>query len=212
MNYAIFSDIHGDLNGLKRIVHILKAEDKVDGILCLGDSLGTPPTFIPLAEILFSVMKAVSVKGNSDKKIITHYMGEYEMNSPKDKALSLFDGLKESAEIIGSTIAITHGSVYNIYRYIRTINDAKEEFDWMIGNTIHILFHGHTHIPAIFVYDPENNSYAHYNTQLYSKPFQLHKERYYLINPGSVGNPKDNSKAGIVLFDDTTLQLRFVRL
>jgi predicted phosphodiesterase len=212
MIYAIFSDIHGNFTKLSKMLRLLSSRYQIHQGLCCGDSLGTPPDYNLFADIIFHKLKAQSVKGNSDRKILEHYNGSFPMNSPGDRAYSLFKSLKEDVQIAGESIAITHGSVYSDNTYTRTIDDAKEEFDWMITNGIHFLFHGHTHVPGIIAYDPGENSCTQYSSGLYTQPFRLNKERYYLINPGSVGKAKQNLKEGFAVFDAEALHISFVRL
>lgn len=113
-----------------------------------------------------------------------------------------------------------HGS------YVRAIEDAEEAFVCMEAESHpHICFLGHTHMQSAFCqYDP-SRLYANvkeYNWQSLtgvtlklSEPtaFSDGRSPRWLINPGSVGQPRDgNPNAGYALFDSEALTMEFRRL
>ena len=75
-----------------------------------------------------------------------------------------------------------------------------------------ICFFGHTHQLAIFEFDPSTTKIA--KIELLPGLFQLREDRRYLINVGSVGQPRDaiNNFAKYIIYDrkNSTIEVRAI--
>ena len=109
-----------------------------------------------------------------------------------------------------------HGSPLDPFDYVLNTIDAKRAFDSLVKrNDAHICFHGHTHGTSFCRYYKSHVSFElgkkilKCSLNLGSKDgtvyFDLSKVEngaYYLINPGSIGQPRDGSRhSSYAIFD-----------
>ena len=72
---------------------------------------------------------------------------------------------------------------------------------------IRVLFFGHTHIQVAFAYDRETLAVVS------DSSFPIQDDKLYLINPGSVGQPRDRDpRSGFLVYDEETQTVEFLRL
>jgi predicted phosphodiesterase len=212
MIYALFSDIHGKLNKLKRLFRLV-TENSADKCICLGDVLDEFPEPALYEEILLKKMNALWIKGNTDKAVISKYLYSFMSGSPDGDALQNFNRLPEQPQIVDSSFVICHSSLVSNGKYIRRISHTESEFKWMQRNNIKIMFHGHTHVPQIFSLNPESGRTEQIRAgNLYNKTFQLDEKKYYIMNPGSVGVPRGGTLSSFLIFDKDKLQVKYVRI
>jgi diadenosine tetraphosphatase ApaH/serine/threonine PP2A family protein phosphatase len=80
------------------------------------------------------------------------------------------------------------------FRYIYSSTQAARELRLVPSK---IIFVGHTHIPFIFSYDVEKDRISMHDTSV-----RFEEGRKYMINPGSVGQPRDgNPQASFGILD-----------
>jgi len=111
-------------------------------------------------------------------------------------------------------IALAHGSPLNEDQYILTMRDAWAPLQ---QSGINITFIGHTHLQGGFTAQGEiSEGYRPgYRTvgQPESSDWPLHRELRFLINPGSVGQPRDGDwRAGFAVFDSDAWIVSFYRI
>jgi diadenosine tetraphosphatase ApaH/serine/threonine PP2A family protein phosphatase len=87
----------------------------------------------------------------------------------------------------------------------------------LLTHPVPITFYGHTHLQGGFSLQAEIGEMYRpaYRTvgQAESSDWPLRKERRYLINPGSVGQPRDGDwRAAFAVFDSETLIVSFYRV
>ena len=103
---------------------------------------------------------------------------------------------------------ICHGSPRDEDAYIFSDRDAFLNFR---GFEARVCFFGHSHIPSIFTLEPKG-----IRVEVVSRPRvtrTLEEGRRYLINPGSVGQPRDrNPAASYALFDTAKRAVFFDRV
>jgi predicted phosphodiesterase len=207
MRIAIFSDVHSNLHALLAVARDM-AEQKVGRILCLGDLVGynAHP-----GECLREVRswKIQIVRGNHD------HFGALDMalewfNPLAREGIELTRRLltKEDKEwLLGLPLhieyddfEITHASLERLedWIYIVSEEDAAAHFE---KQSRWICFVGHTHYPGCF-YEEKKNKSTKVKLQRRTSKVRLRKDRRYLINVGSVGQPRDrNPKACYALWD-----------
>lgn len=206
MRYAVISDIHSNLEALTSFL-VEKDRLAIDTVVCLGDIVGynaNPNECIDLVR----KHGFVCLMGNHDSR----GAGLAEPNDFNYNASVAIRWTRkvltpENAAFLGSLppfISIDnrfiafHGWLSDTDRYIMSASDAETNLSLMVETGgERIGFFGHTHIPAVYLkkdgrverLSPEDD-------------VRLEKDSSYLINPGSIGQPRDRDpRASFVVFD-----------
>jgi len=114
----------------------------------------------------------------------------------------------------GPTVSVMHGSPVDEDEYVLTMRDAWEPLH-VTGARIN--FFGHTHLQGGFFIDDGMlfKLEASYKTRNGGEEceIKLRKTARYLINPGSVGQPRDHDwRAACGLYDDKRMTISFLRI
>jgi diadenosine tetraphosphatase ApaH/serine/threonine PP2A family protein phosphatase len=109
---------------------------------------------------------------------------------------------------IGDSIVLVHGSPRDRNEYIMSTDNAEENMRYMREKfTVTIGFFGHTHAASLFV--QKGDSVA----QLEPVPIILEGGSLYLINPGSIGQPRDGDvRASFLVHDYEASSVEFFRV
>lgn len=195
MIYALYSDIHNDRDGWRRLSRH-QAFLTADRRICLGDVINAhmPEEAIKFYRQVAKASDAV-VLGNHEAiftgkcDIATFHPRLSQKLSQAKTWLTATEPqlVKEFARLpqrinLGEEAVATHGSFSadNPWRHIRYIEDVADE---AAHTSARIAFLGHGHIPFI-AYKKEG--YWFYDRQAYRKPFLLDSDTPYIINIGSV--------------------------
>ena len=205
MRYAILSDIHANLAAFQAVLRHIKGQ-KINELWCLGDTVGYGPYPNECLELLNS-FDNVCVAGNHDWGA-TGKIGISEFN--RDAALACqwtgsvltatnFDYLLNLPEVREKTdFTMAHGSPrHPIWEYILNVEDAMENLAYF--KTSFCLV-GHSHLPFVFNQrEHETPLFRHLED---GEEITLGEGRY-IINPGSVGQPRDSDRRGSYAVYDT---------
>lgn len=192
---AIISDIHGNLDALLAVEHDMKMQ-RVDKIIDLGDTIGYGPFQKECVEIVKEIATIV-LKGNHEfyflnfetasREISEYVMAGIAFSRHKlEEYRAYLESLpyKTTIKELGEEIKIAHASPsgLGIGKRINEISVAAEELGKISER---ICFVGHTHQPMVYDYkkgwrDGEN----------LPNGILLEKGEKYLINVGSVGQPR----------------------
>jgi predicted phosphodiesterase len=204
MKYAIISDIHGNLEALKSVIAEIDRIG-VDSILCLGDVVGYGPNPNECVDIIKDTAE-ITLAGNHDYaplgKIDVSYFNpwarsaiEWTAEELSDSSIEFLLSLPLKIELDGFTIV--HATPYKPeeWNYIVTIGDAVQNFNEFATQ---ICFIGHSHVPMIvFLNGSDDYRVANEN------PLQIESKKRYIINVGSVGQPRDlNPQAAFAVLDN----------
>ena len=213
---AILSDIHSNMEALHAVLDDARAHGAVDEVWCLGDTVGYGPD--PQA-CLATVrgMEHVVVAGNHDWATA----GKVNLAdfNPDAAAACLWTMAQLSPEQVDfladlplrverGPFTLVHGSPRDpIWEYVVSMRTAQACFDHF--TTPHCLV-GHSHIPFICRQDKEGRVE---NVELpLDTPFPLGEERL-IVNPGSVGQPRDDDpRASYIIYDGEQGSLEFHRV
>jgi predicted phosphodiesterase len=218
----LLSDIHANLEALEAA---LGAAPPFDAVVNLGDIVGYGASPNEVAERSRTLGK-VFVRGNHDKAA-TGVMNLDDFNPMAAAAaiwtrnqltpenLDWLRGLPQGPVSLPDfpQVQLVHGSPNDEDEYVVSLGDALAP---LITLTIPLTFFGHTHLQGGFF---ANGSSAdgfrpEYRTvgQPESVPLQLKAATRYLINPGSVGQPRDGDwRAAFALFDSEAQIIHFHR-
>lgn len=188
MRIAIISDIHANLEALTKALQIID-EQKPDEIICLGDVVGYGPDPNSCVDIIRDRSKVV-LMGNHDYAV-THTEATENFNPvAKEAVFWTRDRISPDNLEYLSALPYTHKNenlcfVHSTpfepenWHYVFTWNDAISQFDHFEEK---ICFIGHSHVPQIY-----------YNDTSVPMALELSKQSKYLINVGSIGQPRDGN-------------------
>lgn len=196
MRVLIISDIHANLVALEAV--FADAVGRYDAAWCLGDLVGYGPNPNECVALVRSLPSLVCLVGNHDKAVL----GEIDINvfngdaraaiawtqsvSTPDTLAYLRD-LPE--QVLQEDYTLVHGSPRQpVWEYILDRFIAMENFP--LFSTPFCLV-GHTHMPVIYKQLGLNGDVGD-EAPNYSAPRPLRGSRL-IINPGSVGQPRDNN-------------------
>jgi diadenosine tetraphosphatase ApaH/serine/threonine PP2A family protein phosphatase len=203
VKYVIVSDIHANLEALEAVRKEIDSMSP-DKVLCLGDLVGYGASPNECVEAAGSISD-VTVAGNHDFGAVGRTDIAYFNMYAREAILWTAKALKEEnldflsgrplTEVVGDKIRIVHATPREPERwnYIFSHEQALEEF---AAFEEQVCFIGHSHQPMIYeLMDSEtlivNNDRVH-----------VRDGRRYLVNVGSVGQPRDgNPKAALCVFD-----------
>jgi predicted phosphodiesterase len=203
MRYAIVSDLHANKPAFKSVLADI-ASSNIDEIICLGDIVGYGPNPAEVLEIAYSKIHHF-VLGNHDAVIggkITsgnfndnaRRMIEWTSGALDSKAVKFFNTLP--LEVKGGNFRCAHAEFANPGRfgYILETDEAIDSFD---ACTDQVMFAGHSHVPGLFVVG--RSGIPHW---LDPTDFGVEDEKRYIVNVGSVGQPRDDGiRASYCIFD-----------
>ncbi len=203
---AVISDIHGNWEALKRVSQYL--EKNIDEIWCLGDIVGYGPEPSKCIEWVKGNCKYV-VCGNHDKAVWD--TGELIYFNPWAQEAILWTKSKLSEEDIKflrslplcvkeKEFLLVHSSPVNPeqWTYIFSLWEAKEAFQHCEEK---VIFVGHTHVPSAFQFGDEEIKEIDF-------PININNRFRYIINPGSVGQPRDKDpRASFGILYENTFEL-----
>lgn len=216
MRYAVFSDIHSNLEALNAALGYYKKES-VDSYICCGDIVGYGPDPKECIELIAALPDITAVMGNHDaavcgfKDIRWFHEQAKEVIIWTEKQLAEKDtkylcGLPRKASI--NDMTVVHGSPSEpINEYLLTVAQMKENLKLF---TEQICLVGHTHAPFIFAGSKKESELLEVKGDL---KIILETGKRYIINPGSVGQPRDsNPLASCAIYDTAKREFGFVRL
>ncbi len=204
MRIAALSDVHANLEALAAVLeHVATAA--VDAIVCLGDFVGYGPDPNACVERLQAPLRA-SVSGNHDLAALGARSIEdfnlfaqeaivWTQRALHDDARAFLTALPPHAELDG--LFLVHGSPRKPPdEYIMDTRIARANF---AAAPFRIALVGHTHRPAVF---EESNNRVRRGV-LADIPLSLSAGSRYIINVGSVGQPRDGDPRAAYLIVDT---------
>ncbi len=216
MNYGIISDIHSNFTALQVVLEFLKGKN-VDKIINCGDIVGYGPQPNECIKVLSQLNNVSSVIGNhdwavayNDKERFNNIALEAINWTQKQLTLDNYDYISSLEKTNKEDMFIfVHGSPrVPLSEYIFGEVQAAGSFKCMSKD---ICFIGHTHTPICF----ECTKKKKIKTLDVCKDFQVKLDmgKKYIINVGSVGQPRDGDpRASVCTFDTEKMLCTFYRL
>ncbi|MDO4570676.1 MAG: metallophosphoesterase family protein [Planctomycetia bacterium] len=218
MKRAIISDIHSNLEALEAVLKDID-EQNISEIYCLGDIIGYGANPLECLDIVRERC-AVCILGNHDQGAIFDPDGfngmaekaifwtREQLEKPSPKRDDRWDFLNMRPRIYrdSSLSAIfVHGSPRNPLNEYVFPDDvySPNKLKGVFGLTQTLAFLGHSHVPGIMV-EPlsEDEQYNFFSPDEFGMEKLLTPKKKYLINVGSVGQPRDmNPKACYVIVE-----------
>jgi predicted phosphodiesterase len=219
LRYLILSDLHANLEAFEKCKAL--AQGKYDEVVCLGDLVGYGPDPNAVVEGVRAIAKTV-IRGNHDKaccglsdaedfNALAKQATVWTRNELTAENLEFLRALpKGPAAVDGFTIV--HGSPGDEDEYIFGPGQALPT---LRGLTIQTVFFGHTHYQGGFMTAPNGRFHSiHCSSKEEGliAALPLEDGARYLINPGSVGQPRDSDwRAAFAILDEEQRQVEYYR-
>ncbi|GAB4352332.1 MAG: metallophosphoesterase family protein [Candidatus Abyssubacteria bacterium] len=214
MKLAIVADIHSNLHAFTAVLEEIDKRG-ADKIFALGDIVGYNAYPTEVMDLLIR-REIPSIMGNHD--IVCSGLENPIWFNPAARAAALWTRKRLSDEKreflrklpnemkIGNDMYAVHGSPLSRDDYIMDLMDAMNSFQHLPDKSITICLYGHTHLPAIYSdHGPSHDSLR--------GSYTLVKRNRYLINPGSVGQPRDSDpRASFAILDTDELTVEIIRV
>jgi len=219
MRYLVLTDIHANLEALERCLADAAART-YDQTLVLGDLVGYGPDPNAVVERVQALEPVAIVRGNHDKVACGLEQAEGFNSVAKSAAKWTLDilepahrdwlcALPEGPTEVDEIVEICHGSPFDEDAYIFDELDAVRALK---VQTRPLCLFGHTHYPVTFELSDESFD----NVGLSTAP-EMHVRMRdgckYLLNPGSVGQPRDGDpRAAYAIVDTKHRRVELFRL
>jgi predicted phosphodiesterase len=214
MRILIISDIHANLTALEAV---LSSVGKIDACWCLGDLVGYGPDPNECIELIRQQPDLVCVEGNHDAATLEQI--ELTAFNPEARlALNWTQGqlsdensqyLRNLPErVVLDLVTLVHGSPRQpVWEYLLDTRTATLNFSFF--DTPYCMV-GHTHLPVLY-YLAEENRLA--TLIMPENSTQLALAPRTILNPGSVGQPRDRDpRASFVILDTDLFMCEYHRV
>ena len=219
LRYLILSDIHSNLEALQKCLELAKG--KFDKAVCLGDLVGYGPDPKAVIDRVREVTNVI-VRGNHDKaccgitnaedfNIWARLATQWTRKELAPEHLAFLRGLPQGPVTLEGLVLV-HGSAADEDDYILGVADALPSLKTQTSLTVYF---GHTHLQGGFMVNPEGRFQSiecKSDGDGLVKTLALEEKGRYLINPGSVGQPRDrNWRAAFAVLDADRRQVEYYR-
>lgn len=228
--FAIISDIHSNIEALSVVLEDIEKRG-IKKIFCLGDILGYGPSPYECLDLLIEKTD-VCIMGNHDYAVLyeptnfnygaeqaAYWTREFlcqEVDEKKaekrwkfltDLPMRHSFGYKVESETI--RIDLVHASPrrpINEYVFPDDVFASPSKITSLFEHVSNICFIGHTHLPGVFLEDPD-----FYSPDELGGYYPIEPDEKAIINVGSVGQPRDRDKRASYTYVDGN-EVHFVRL
>ena len=201
MRLLLISDLHANMEALHKVVESVR----FDEIFCMGDLVDYGPDPLECIDWIRN-NKILTIRGNHDNAVALHVdcgcgyvykhlseaTREYTWAAIGEKEEDFLQNLplKKELEIDGIRLVLAHGSPESFFDYINPDTPTPKLEEYTKDLNADYLIVGHTHIPTV-----------------------LKTSTMTILNPGSVGQPRDkNWKTSCTVFDTAKQTYEDIRL
>lgn len=218
MKVILISDIHSNYEALKSFEKNVENAE-FDEIWCLGDVVGYGAEPNECIQWVKNNCKYI-LMGNHDYAILESQekflFNEYAKRAIEWTAERLFQGNKEFISSFKinfriHNVLLVHSSPSNPlkWKYIFSADEALYNFNFFEEK---VCFIGHTHIPIIFEFKEGHLKIIYPEYRMGKFVYRMDRDAKYLINPGSIGQPRDGDPRGsFCIFDLEYYLIEFFR-
>lgn len=219
MAFLVLSDIHSNLEALEAVLADAEAAG-YEAIISLGDLVGYGASPREVLDRLSALAPRWSIRGNHDRVCaglttaalfspVARQAIEWTRDQLTPRHLADLAALPAGPVLCGDDTTLCHGAPHDEDFYV--LDTAEARLALQAAST-HLCLHGHTHVQTVFrlqgtsLYDETPARRARWKVQLTA-------DNRWLVNPGSVGQPRDgDARAAYALLDREagTVELRRV--
>lgn len=217
---AILSDIHANLEAFNAVLDVLSTMD-ITHYVCIGDIVGYNANPRECLDLMMSLNPISCIMGNHDEYAgADHELYGFNPQAAEaitwtrnqltadDRKLLLSFALSDTIRMQGlPTFMTVHGTLDcpELWGYVTNKLQAMASMANQIPYKL--CFYGHSHKPMFFEKNEEDTK-GYYLPD--NSPFQLKPNNSYMVNVGSIGQPRDGDpRAAFTVYcpEDATVQL-----
>src|SRR5580692_11188866 len=197
MRILVLSDLHANATAFAAAID--SADGRWDVSVCLGDVVGYGPDPNEVTARLLE-MGTQTIRGNHDKAVtglmitddfnpVAKAAVEWTRAQLKPEHLAWLSALPHGP-LATDGVVLVHGALQDEDEYVFT---PAQALDGLLDSTAEVTFFGHTHHQGGFSYQDSNLEVLQIRPRA-SESFsalRIEQPRRYLLNPGSIGQPRD---------------------
>jgi predicted phosphodiesterase len=209
VRYLVLSDIHGNLEALEAVLAAGKARG-YSSALVLGDLVGYGADPNAVIDLVQSLHPVAIVRGNHDKvaagvedaegfNLTARSAVHWTFEALTDVNRTYLAGLAAGPVAVDELIEICHGTPHDEDAYVFDELDALRALE-----SAHrpVCFFGHTHVPVVCIHSSIGLEVQPLESE-HGELVDVLPDKQYLINPGSVGQPRDGDPRAAAAIADT---------
>ena len=218
MRYLILSDLHANREALDAVLQ--DAAGRYDQAICCGDLVGygaDPNSVVDWVR----TNCLVTIRGNHDKACTG--LDDLEWFNPVAKMAAIWtrnnmtpDNAEWTRDLPQGPLSVgdfqaVHGSPFDEDEYVIAADEAGQAFGYLQSR---LAFFGHTHVQGGFIWN-----HSRVETIMRTSPrtdrqtMEIDPQCAYLVNPGSVGQPRDGDpRAAYCLYDSDAAMVTYSRV
>ena len=219
---AVISDIHANLEALQAVLDHIDTQN-IDRIICLGDILGYGPSPVECVDLVAERCEW-SLMGNHDFGVVyepTNFnlaaeqaaywsREQFEAQPGSEESAKRWEFLSRlRVRVSFDSFLCVHGTPrrpINEYLFPEDAVNSPVKMQQIFELIDRYCLVGHTHVPGVFTDEPD-----FYPPEDLDGEYKLREDEKAIINPGSVGQPRDlDPRASYAVIDDD--RVRFIRL
>jgi diadenosine tetraphosphatase ApaH/serine/threonine PP2A family protein phosphatase len=217
VRYLILSDLHANLEALDAVLQ--QADGRYDKAVCCGDLVGYGADPNAIVEWVRANCSP-TVRGNHDKACTG--VDDLEWFNPIAKQAAVWTQQELTSEntiwtrdlpkgpIMEDGFQVVHGAPFDEDEYVLAAGEANQAFGYLEAR---IAFFGHTHVQGGFIWNQSRvETIPRTSMRTDRQMLEIDPACAYLVNPGSVGQPRDGDpRAAYCLYDSEASMVTYFR-
>lgn len=217
MLYGLIADVHANLQAFEEVLKRLKALG-VERILNMGDLVGYGANPSECVNLAREQVNMISIAGNHDRQVAGEVDPRMRLTATKvlewtrdnlAPALCRYLAALPDGQTVDERFLMVHGSLLERDAYVLTAGEVKKNLECLLRDFPQFRFclFAHTHVPMLV---SVKGVFADLRE---TRSFQLDPGEVYMVNPGSVGQPRDRCPlASFAVLDSSSWKVTFVRV
>ncbi len=216
--YLVLSDLHSNLEALRAVLDCAGGL-AYDRVLILGDIVGYGADPGAVIDVVRGLPRSVVIRGNHDR--VAAGLGEgdefnvaarsavlWTRRALQGPGLEYLRALPRGPREFAAGGLLCHGTPLDEDEYLLEEEGARRCFEAI---SFELCFFGHTHYPCVFTQEGERVRLRLPQGEI--AEFPLARGARHLVNPGSVGQPRDRDpRASFALYDDAASSVTIHRI